>query len=249
MNKAIKILIITVMIGLISLVSCNLGPPWKITQKDVDREGNRWWVIYYKMLEDEIPGQTSEFIAGKGGVDVILEKEFGKSFVEYFNNASLKDKYRLTKRRNELMEEALVKFKGAEALKEIEGKYTLEEAYGSLEEANKAINLEEDDRNGMLEKLLESIDSGNYENFKKDLDYDLKEKFTEEEFNKLVNEVKEKYGEYKIYSIESISSSTGSGITTAYFYTIYSKNQKVKIMIKFSLEIEIYKIADFRFGS
>jgi len=117
------------------------------------------------------------------------------------------------------------------------------------EKANKAINLEEDDRNGMLEKLLESIDSGNYENFKKDLDYDLKEKFTEEEFNKLANEVKEKYGEYKIYSTEFISSNTGSRITTAYFYTIYSKNQKVKIMIKFSLEIEIHKIADFRFGS
>ena len=251
MNKAIKILIITVMIGLISLVSCNLGPPWKITQKDVDREGNRWWVIYYKMLEDEIPGQTSEFIAGKGGVDVILEKEFGKSFVEYTNNVnlSLRDEYYYTKRRNELMEKALIKFKGEEALKEIEGKYSLEEAYGSLEKANKAINVEEDDRNGMLEKLLESIDSGNYENFKKDLNYDLKEKFTEEEFNKLVNEVKEKYGEYKIYSTESISSSTGSGIKTAYFYTIYSKNQKVKIMIKFSLEIEIYKIADFRFGS
>ena len=101
--------------------------------------------------------------------------------------------------------------------------------------------------NAMLQNLLESIDSGNYENFVEDLDYDLKEKFTEEEFIKLVNDVKEKYGEYKIYSTEFISSNTENRITTAYFYATYSKNQKVKIMIKFSLKIEVYKIADFKF--
>ena len=101
--------------------------------------------------------------------------------------------------------------------------------------------------NAKLQNLLESIDSGNYENFKKDLDYDLEEKFTEEEFSKMVNDVKEKYGEYKIYSTEFISSNTENRITTAYFYATYSKNQKVKIMIKFSLAIEVYKIADFRF--
>jgi len=101
--------------------------------------------------------------------------------------------------------------------------------------------------NAMLQNLLESIDSGNYENFVKDLDYNLEEKFTEEEFSKLVNDVKEKYGDYKIYSTEFISSNTENRITIAYFYATYSKNQKVKIMIKFSLLGEIYKIADFRF--
>ena len=101
--------------------------------------------------------------------------------------------------------------------------------------------------NAMLQNLLESIDSGNYENFVKDLDYDLEEKFTEEEFSKLINDVKEKYGDYKIYSTEFISSNTENRITTAYFYATYSKNQKVKIMIKFSLLGEIYKIADFKF--
>jgi hypothetical protein len=101
--------------------------------------------------------------------------------------------------------------------------------------------------NAMLQNLLESIGSGNYENFVKDLDYNLEEKFTEEEFIKLINDVKEKYGDYKIYSTEFISSNTENRITTAYFYTTYSKNQKVKIMIKFSLLGEIYKIADFRF--
>ena len=101
--------------------------------------------------------------------------------------------------------------------------------------------------NAMLQNLLESIDSGNYENFNKDLDNDLEEKFTEEAFNKLVSVVKEKYGDYKKYSTEFISSNTENRITTAYFYTTYSKNPKVKIMIKFSLLGEIYKIADFKF--
>ena len=101
--------------------------------------------------------------------------------------------------------------------------------------------------NAKLQNLLESIDSGNYENFVKDLDYNLEEKFTEEEFSKMVNDVKEKYGEYKIYSTEFISSNTENRITTAYFYATYSKNLKVKIMMKFSLLGEIYKIADFNF--
>ena len=103
--------------------------------------------------------------------------------------------------------------------------------------------------NAMLQNLLESIDSGNYENFKNDLDYDLEVKFTEEEFTKLVNDVKEKYGDYKIYSTEFINSNTENRITTAYFHATYSKNLKVKIMMKFSLLGEIYKIADFNFES
>ncbi len=101
--------------------------------------------------------------------------------------------------------------------------------------------------NGMLQNLLESIDSGNYENFKSDMDNDLEEKFTEEEFNKLVNAVKEKYGDYKIYSVEFISSNKENRTTTAYFFTEYSKNPKLKVMIKFNLLGEIYKIADFKF--
>ena len=101
--------------------------------------------------------------------------------------------------------------------------------------------------NAKLQNLLESIDSENYANFKKDMHYDLEEKFTEEEFNKLVNTVKDKYGEYEKYSTEFISSNTENKITTAYFFAIYSKNEKVKIMIKFSLEIEVYVIVDFKF--
>ena len=103
--------------------------------------------------------------------------------------------------------------------------------------------------NAMLGNLLESISSGNYEDFKKDLDNNLKEKYTEEEFIKLSNEVKEKYGEYKKYSTEFISSNTENRVTTAYFYSTYSNNQKIKVQIKFCLEIEIYKISDFTFES
>ena len=99
----------------------------------------------------------------------------------------------------------------------------------------------------MLQNLLESIDSGTYENFKSDMDNDLEEKFTEEEFDKLVNAVKEKYGDYKIYSVEFIGSNKENSTTTAYFFAEYSKNPKVKIMVKFNLSGEIYKIADFKF--
>ena len=101
--------------------------------------------------------------------------------------------------------------------------------------------------NGILQNLLESIDSGNYENFKSDMANDLEEKFTEEEFNKLVSAVKEKYGDYKIYSVEFISSNKENSTTTAYFFAEYSKNLQVKILIKFNLLGEIYKIADFKF--
>jgi len=101
--------------------------------------------------------------------------------------------------------------------------------------------------NAMLQDLLESIDSGDYKNFKSDMDNDLEEKFTEEEFNKLVNTVKEKYDDYKIYSTEFISSNIENQTTTTYFFAEYSKNPKVKIMVKFSLLGEIYKIADFKF--
>jgi predicted small secreted protein len=101
--------------------------------------------------------------------------------------------------------------------------------------------------NAMLQNLLESIDSGNYENFKKDLDNNLEEKLTEEEFIKLVKDVKEKYGDYKIYSTEFISSNEENRITTAYFFAVYSKNPKAKIMIKLRLLGEIYKISDFKF--
>jgi Ni,Fe-hydrogenase III component G len=101
--------------------------------------------------------------------------------------------------------------------------------------------------NGMLQNLLESIDSGNYKNFKKDLDNNLEEKFTEEEFNKSVNTIKEKYGNYKKYSVEFTSSNKENNTTTAYFFATYSKNPKVQIMVRFTLLGEIYKITDFNF--
>jgi len=149
MNKAIKILIITVIVGLtISTIGC-LGLSQKITQEDFNREASRWWVIYYKMLEDDYGYQTNEFITGTDGVEETLENEYGINFTKRINgaNPNLKEQYYYMKRRNELMEEALIKFKREKALKEIEGKYSLEEAYGSLEEANKAINLEHKEHN------------------------------------------------------------------------------------------------------
>lgn len=127
----------------------------EITQEDVDRELNRWWVIYYKMLEAEThmgeirPGEDSD---GKSSSELIqscveetLVKEFGlkgtgEHFWEYFINGNLKEKYRFMKRRNQLMEEVLVKLKGEEALKEIEGVWSLDEVPDLWEKVNKQVD-------------------------------------------------------------------------------------------------------------
>ncbi|GAI72705.1 unnamed protein product [marine sediment metagenome] len=131
-----KILIVGFIILAVALVFTGCQ---KITQANIDNELNRWWVIYYKMLEDEIPGQTSEFVAGPDGVDRTLEYEFGRDFLSVWNDgASIKVKYRYAKRRNELMEKALIKFKGEDALKEIEGVWSLDEVPDLWEKVNNA---------------------------------------------------------------------------------------------------------------
>lgn len=137
MNKLIKILIITIIIGSVILV---LGSCREITQKDVDREANRWWVINYKILE---PGNKVYQSSLIGEAEETLNQEFGgeNGWVSFFNNkdTTIKSKYYFLVRRNKLYEEVLLKLKGEKALKEIEGKYSLEEAYDSLEKANEAI--------------------------------------------------------------------------------------------------------------
>ena len=99
----------------------------KIAQADVDRQGTRWLVLLYKMTEDGNDEQAYELISQ---VEVTLNQEFGngeKTYIELANTGSTKDKYRILVRQNQLIEEALVKLKGKEALREIEGKYSLEE--------------------------------------------------------------------------------------------------------------------------
>ena len=63
MNKIIKILIIVVVIILVGVVTAcrfDLGPPWGITQKDISKMNQRWWVIYYKICEDERPNTVDK---------------------------------------------------------------------------------------------------------------------------------------------------------------------------------------------
>lgn len=130
MKKKFLLGILIILVITLGFTGCQ-----RITQEDVDRQLSRWWVIYYKMMEDGMSSQVNDLVVE---VQKTLGNEFG-SYMEQWDDLNLKDKYHLTKRRNKLMEEALVKLRGVGALKEIEGKYTLEEAYGSLEEANKAI--------------------------------------------------------------------------------------------------------------
>lgn len=108
----------------------------KIIQADVDRQGTRWLVLLYKMTEDGNDAEAYELISE---VEEILNQEFRngeKTYVELVNTGSMKDKYRILVRQNQLMEEALVKLKGKEALREIEGKYSLEEVPDLFEKVN-----------------------------------------------------------------------------------------------------------------
>lgn len=132
MKKKILLGILIILVVVLVCPACQ-----EITKEDVDRESRRWWVICYKMLEDETPGQTNELITGSGGVEEVLEDEFG-DFIERYDTASVKDKYRFVKRRNELMEKALIKFKGEDALKEIEGVWSLDEVPDLWEKVNNA---------------------------------------------------------------------------------------------------------------
>lgn len=160
MNKLIKILMVIVIIGsILVLISCQniikkdasavtqkitqesaTTTTQKITQEDVDRELSRWWVIYYKMWEDEsLFGQIdiNKLVARPDGVDGILENEFGEDYIYRWDKLSWEDKYRYVLRRNELMEEALVKLRGTVALKEIDNIWSLDEAPELWEKVNK----------------------------------------------------------------------------------------------------------------
>ena len=103
-----------------------------------------------------------------------------------------------------------------------------------------------------LANLLEAIDKEDFESFQhglahNDIYNDIRDRYTEEEFSGFVSSIKEKYGDYKKYSTEFISSSSEGSITTAYFNAIYSKNPKVKILVQFTIQGEQTFIADFKF--
>lgn len=132
MKKKLLLFIPIVLVIMLSFIGCQ-----RITQEDVDRQSSRWWVITYKMMEDGMSMQTNERITGLNGVEETLEKEFG-NFIEQYDKASLKDQYNFAKRRNELMEEALIELKGEATLEEIEGVWSLDEVPELWEKVNKA---------------------------------------------------------------------------------------------------------------
>ena len=110
----------------------------KITQADVDQQLSRWWVIYYKMMEDNT--SINGLAERPNGVDGLLDNEFGIDFLGKWDDLSIKDKYHYVERRNELMEEALVKLKGVGALKEIDNVWSLDEVPELWEKVNKQAN-------------------------------------------------------------------------------------------------------------
>jgi UPF0755 protein len=125
-----KILLVILVFLALSLVFTGCKT---VTQADVDRQGTRWMVLLYKMTEDTGNATAYEAISQ---VEETLNLEFGngeKTYTELFDAGSIKEKYDVLARQNQLMEEALVKLRGEEALKEIEGKYSLEEVPGLFE--------------------------------------------------------------------------------------------------------------------
>jgi len=142
-----KFLLGTLIVLILSLIFVGCQ---KITQEDVNNQMGRWWVLYYKMTESpvnyvKVNLLIQEEVEKTLCVEFNLEYEddgiypaYGKAVADYYNSPerSLKDQYNFIKRQNQLMEKILVKIKGKEVLKEIEGKYSLEEAYGSLKKAN-----------------------------------------------------------------------------------------------------------------
>jgi UPF0755 protein len=127
-----KILLVILILVALSLVFTGCKT---VTQADVDRQGTRWMVLLYKMTEGAGNEKVYDVISQ---VEETLSREFGngdKTFTEFADTGSMKDKYTVLARQNQLMEEALVKLKGEGALKEIEGKYTLVEVPGLSEKA------------------------------------------------------------------------------------------------------------------
>jgi hypothetical protein len=130
MNKRIKILIVVVIVVLVGSIifwHFDLGFPWGVTNEDISKLNQRWWVIYYKIIEDELPGTVERLME----IEEKLKDEFYPDVKAYdydfYSNASLKNKYRFAKRWNELMELTLVELEGQEALQEIEGIWSLDE--------------------------------------------------------------------------------------------------------------------------
>lgn len=136
MKSKILLVIFIVLALILICTACQ-----KITQEDINRQGTRWWVVWYKIREDGDPICTYEYITGMDGIDEAMMKEFncenGDELSEYYRDGDLGDRYRYTKKQVELMEELLIKLRGEEALKEIEGIWNLDEVPDLWEKVNK----------------------------------------------------------------------------------------------------------------
>lgn len=135
----------------------DLGPPSEISEKaigearvisekvitpqDVDREGKRSWVLMYKMAEYQCKKGLP--LPPDDPIEIAMEKR-NKLFDEYFEAGadqthSLEERYWIAVKTNQVMEEALAQVMDEEEFRALKGKYTLEEAYGSLERANATV--------------------------------------------------------------------------------------------------------------
>jgi len=121
-KKILLLIIFIILVLVLSVTGCR-----KTTPADIDMQGNRWLVLLYKITEGQKSTQAYELISQ---VEETLNLEFGndgKTYTEIISDGSVKDKYKVLVRQNKLMEEALIKLKGKEALLEIKGKYLPEE--------------------------------------------------------------------------------------------------------------------------
>jgi hypothetical protein len=132
-KKFLLVILATVVVTVVFICAACQG----VTQTDIDQQLSRWWVIYYKMMEDNT--DMTGIVERPNGVDGILDSEFG-NWMEQWDNLKLEERYDIVKRRNELMEEALVKLKGVDALREIDNVWSLDEVPQLWEKVNKEVN-------------------------------------------------------------------------------------------------------------
>ncbi|GFP29332.1 hypothetical protein HKBW3S44_00471 [Candidatus Hakubella thermalkaliphila] len=165
------LLLVAVGAGAIAIWHFDLGPPWGITKEDLAREGGRSWVLMYKMYECQEGAEWAEDDPRR-----IAERKISQINDQFFQAyeegdfPSPKEEYWFWVKTNRIREKALAQVMDEKEFRALKGKYTLEEAYGSVERANaimeecereiekfRKLSLARDQMRGLLVEALDPV--------------------------------------------------------------------------------------------
>jgi hypothetical protein len=99
----------------------------------------------------------------------------------------------------------------------------------------------------MTLNLLNSINSGNYEDFSKDFDEALKQAIPKESFPDLVSQLKGKYGTYKENSLKFKGFNYVNGVNTVDYTADFTNVNSVAVQVVFTKINEQMKISGLWF--